>query len=292
MLKGRLGIDAARIPHADRHGLIWLRRGALRVEDGCLTFGRVVLAEPCDDDLEPGDYAIPFQGVSCIILEPGTSVTHDVFRLAARHGCGLMAVGDGGVRVYTAPPTMPDRSDLARMQARAWADPAARMQIAGSMFRMRFGSVPPARNLDELRGLEAARMRAAYKLVGSRFGIAWERRRFDRSNPTGADEPNQAVNHAATSVYACATVAVHSVGAIPQLGFVHEDSGNSFSLDIADLFRLTVTLEVAFSALKEFRQGKSPSLERSVRKTASATFRKRSLVSDMIDRIKELFPCP
>ena len=34
MLKGRLGLETARIPQADRHGLLWLARGNLTVEDG------------------------------------------------------------------------------------------------------------------------------------------------------------------------------------------------------------------------------------------------------------------
>ena len=38
MLLGRLGLEKARIPHADRHGLLWLERGRLEVEDGCLRF--------------------------------------------------------------------------------------------------------------------------------------------------------------------------------------------------------------------------------------------------------------
>ena len=37
MLLGRLGLEKARIPHADRHGLVWLERGRLEVMDGCLT---------------------------------------------------------------------------------------------------------------------------------------------------------------------------------------------------------------------------------------------------------------
>jgi CRISPR-associated protein Cas1 len=40
MLKGRLGLESARIPHADRHGLLWLERGELCVLDDCLHFGR------------------------------------------------------------------------------------------------------------------------------------------------------------------------------------------------------------------------------------------------------------
>lgn len=40
MLKGRLGLETARVPHADRHGLIWLERGELCVVNGCLHFMR------------------------------------------------------------------------------------------------------------------------------------------------------------------------------------------------------------------------------------------------------------
>ncbi|WP_279628651.1 hypothetical protein [Caballeronia pedi] len=38
MLKGRLGLDTSRVPHADRHGLVWRKRGELNVIDGCLHF--------------------------------------------------------------------------------------------------------------------------------------------------------------------------------------------------------------------------------------------------------------
>lgn len=34
MLKGRLGLDGARVPHVDRHGLMWLGRGLLPVAFG------------------------------------------------------------------------------------------------------------------------------------------------------------------------------------------------------------------------------------------------------------------
>ena len=41
-----------------------------------------------------------------------------------------------------------------------------------------------------------------------------------------------------------------SVGAIPQLGFIHEHSGDAFALDIADLFRDTILLPAAFKSAK------------------------------------------
>jgi CRISPR-associated protein Cas1 len=146
--------------------------------------------------------------------------------------------------------------------------------------------------LDELRGMEAARMRAAYGLVAKRFGVEWKKRSFNRQQPLDGDEENQAVNHAATSVYACATVATYAVGAIPQLGFLHEDSGLAFVLDVADMFRTTHTLPIAFGGLADFRAERAVTLERAVRERAAKEFSKASLVTSMITAIKALFPCP
>ena len=58
MLKGRLGLDTARIPYTDRHGLMWLERGKLYVEDGVVTFATAGTAT-----LGKGVYQIPFQKV-------------------------------------------------------------------------------------------------------------------------------------------------------------------------------------------------------------------------------------
>ena len=289
MLSGRLGLEKARIPHADRHGVIMLRFGRVSVEDGCLRF----VQDAGEDQATALDFAIPYQTVSCLVLEPGTSVTHDAVRLLARHGTGLVFCGMGGTRVYSAPPLMPDSSAIARMQARAWSDVEARNAIARAMYKFRFGEMPPPMPVEELRGMEAARMRAAYGVIAKRFGIDWKRRDFDRDRPTDSDEPNQAVNHAASAVYACATVGTYAVAAIPQLGFLHEDSGHAFVLDVADMFRTTHTLAIAFGGLSDYRNGKTQGgIERAVRNRAAKEFSKTSLVTLMIDAIKGLFPCP
>ena len=130
LLPGRLGLETARIPHADRHGLLWLGRGGLTVKDGTLRF-------ICSgtESIAAGDYAIPFQTVSMILLGPGTTVSHDALRLCCRHGTLLAAVGEDGVRLYTSPPLMPDSSALARRQARCWADAeGARLSMARRMY--------------------------------------------------------------------------------------------------------------------------------------------------------------
>lgn len=282
MLTGRLGLERARIPHVDRHGLIWLDRGRLEVEDGCLRF-----VTAGGGELESGDYQIPHQSLSIVLLGPGSSVTHDALRLLARHGCALAAIGEGAVRFYTAPPLMPDTSALAREQVRLWADPKSRMEVARAMYALRFGEIVRTRDIEVLRGQEGARIKRSYQLAAERYAIPWKGRNYDRDNPNAGDLPNQALNHAASAMRAAASVAVASLGAIPQLGFIHEDSGQSFVLDISDLYRHNVTLDIAFGAAKEAMKGDEP-VERLTRQRAAKMLRQKEIIPSMIDRIKSL----
>ncbi len=182
---------------------------------------------------------------------------------------------------------MPDRSPAARSQVALWADPKTRMDVARAMYTMRFGEFVLTRDIEVLRGQEGARIKRSYQLAAQRFGIPWNGRFYDRENPEASDAPNQAMNHAATAVSAAATAAVASVGAIPQLGFIHEDSGQAFVLDIADLYRHDVTLEIAFGAVQESLKDKEP-LERVVRRRAARILRQRAVIPSMIDKIKTL----
>jgi CRISPR-associated protein Cas1 len=282
MLIGRLGLDKARVPHADRHGLIWLDRGRLEVEDGCLRFvtaGGILAA---------GDYQIPHQSVSIVLLGPGSSVTHDALRILAAHGCALAAIGTGGIRFYSAPPLLPDTSALARRQVMLWAETSTRVGVARAMFAIRFGEEVKARTLDMLRGMEGARLKRMYEVTAQRYGVPWHGRRYDRSNPNAADIANQAINHAASAVEAAAAIAVASTATIPQLGFVHEDSGQSFVLDIADLVRHDVMLPIAFGAAKQAMRNPSESIDRLVRTRAAETFNKEQVVAKLIDHVKVL----
>ena len=283
VLLGRLGLETARIPHADRHGLVWLERGRLHAEDGTLRF--VAAGSPT---LSARDYAIPFQTLSLVLLGPGGSVTQDALRLLARHGTGLVAVGEGGVRLYSAPQLGPDDSTLARRQARLWADAGTRTTLARRMYAWRFGEILPDADLTVLRGIEGARMKESYRLLAQKFRVPWHGRRYDRADPAAADLPNQALNHAATAVEGAALIAVAATATIPQLGFVHEDSASAFVLDIADLARTSVTVPVAFAAARACLDDGRLLLEREVRRRAAEAFRKEQVIPALIDRIKQL----
>jgi len=285
MLKGRLGLESVQIQQGDRHGMFWFGRGRLYVEDGTLRF-----ATAGSERMARGDYAIPFQMLNCILLEPGATVSHDALRLLARHGVGMVAIAEGGVRLYASMPAGPAASKLARTQVRAWADATGeRIRIARQMYAWRLGEVLGSTQIEVLRGMEGARARETYRRLADQHGIEWHGRRYDRSDPEGDDVPNQAINHASTAVVAAAEVAVAVAGVVPQLGFIHEDSAIALPLDLADLFRDSVTVSMAFAAVKQFSRGSTEPLERVVRRLVAAEIRRKQVIPAIIDRIKELF---
>jgi len=283
-LRGRLGLESARIPQSDRHGVMWLGRGNLVTEQGTLHF-----LTAGDGDLEAGDYSIPFQTVSCLVMQPGTTVTHDAVRLLAAHGTGLVFVGSGAVRFYASMPFGPDASARARRQAVSWADQDQRLRVARRMYAWRMGEIFPDAEIEVLRGMEGARAKKAYELLAQQYGIRWYGRRYDRKKPEGSDPANQAINHASVAVVSAAQVAVAIAGTIPQLGFIHEESGIAFALDIADLFRDLITVPGAFAAVKESHTRRSDPLERVTRRLVGRAIRKHKVVEKMIGRIKDLF---
>lgn len=86
-----------------------------------------------------------------------------------------------------------------------------------------------------------------------------------------------------------AVIAVTCVGAIPQLGFIHEHSGEAFALDVADLFRDTVLLPAVFQSAKAIMDNPNLGIERHTRRITGEMLRSERVISKMIDRIKALF---
>jgi len=279
VLKGRLGIDEARIPQKSRNGVFYVQRARVAIDNGSLIL--------CYDD-KGETVEIPYQSLNAILLGPGTSVTHDAVRHLSKHGTALIFVGTGGTRIYSAPPIFDRDSTLARQQARYWGTEAGRMTVALRMYAKRFGEQPRVKTVEELRGMEAARIRASYELTASRMGVEWNGRKFDRKRPGDGDIPNQAINHVVTCVEALATVAVQATGTIPQLGFIHEDSAKSWLLDVCDLYRTIVTVPLAFKVAREFPKQHALTIDRVVRRECVAHFKAAGLIDQMIDDIKEM----
>lgn len=272
------------IPMKDRAGIVFLQYGQVDVLDGAF-----VLVDQNGTRVQ-----IPVGGLACLMLEPGTRITHAAVTLAARVGCLLVWVGEGGVRLYAAGQPGGARADRLLYQAQAALDETARLAVVRAMYRMRFGEEPPARrSVDQLRGIEGVRVRTLYRQLARMHGVPWENRRYDPDAWDAADVPNRCLSAGTACLYGLSEAAILAAGYAPAIGFLHRGKPLSFVYDIADIFKFETVVPAAFSvAARVIRQQErgeqGPPVEREVRIACREIFRRTNLLERIIPTIGEL----
>jgi CRISPR-associated protein Cas1 len=217
--------------------MVWLQYGNLDVQDGAF----VLL------DKKGTRTHIPIGGIACVFLEPGTRITHSAVALAAEVGCLLVWVGEGGVRLYSAGQPGGARADRLLYQAQLALNEGLRLKVVRAMYRHRFQEEPPAkRSVEQLRGIEGARVRAMYKLLAQQFKVPWSGREYDPKSFDKSDVINQCLSVANHCLYGICEAGVLAAGYAPAIGFIHTGKPLSFVYDIADLFKFETVVPIAF----------------------------------------------
>lgn len=260
--------------------MVFIERAQLDVKDGAF----VAI------DAEGTRTHIPVGGVTCLMLEPGARISHAAVALAARAGTLVTWVGEAGVRLYAAGQPGGARSDKLLWQASLALDPAARLRVVREMYRVRFGeAAPQKRSIEQLRGIEGARVRASYDLLARTHGVKWKRRRYDPKDWVGTDTPNRCLSAATACIHGLAEAAVLAAGYAPAIGFLHTGKPHSFVYDIADLWKTQTVVPEAFRIAAKAQKGelKMP-LERAVRLACRDSFRESGLLSKIVPGIEEV----
>jgi CRISPR-associated protein Cas1 len=263
------------IPIKDRLSILFLEKGNLDVLDGAF----VVV------DKNGVRTHIPVGGVACLMLEPGTRVSHAAAVLASRVGCLLIWVGEAGVRLYSAGQPGGARADRLLYQAKLALDDAARLKVVRKMYAMRFKEEAPARrSVQQLRGIEGARVRKMYELLARQYKVLWKNRNYDHTEWGSGDVPNRCLSSATACLYGICEAAILAAGYAPAIGFIHTGKPQSFVYDIADIFKFETVVPVAFRIAS-----KNPSQpERDVRLACRDAFRQTRLLNRIIPTIEEV----
>ncbi len=228
---------------------------------------------------------IPIGSVACLMLEPGTRVSHRAVELAARVGCLLIWVGEAGVRVYASGQPGGARSDRLLYQAKLALDDQARLKVVRKMYEMRFGEAPPQRrSVEQLRGIEGARVKRLYKTIAQRYGVKWAGRKYNPKAWGSGDTPNRCISAATACLYGISEAAILAAGYAPAVGFIHTGKPLSFVYDIADVYKFDTVVPVAFQVAK--RNPEYP--EREVRHACRDVFRSSKVLSKLIPMIEEV----
>ncbi|WP_353326622.1 type I-E CRISPR-associated endonuclease Cas1e [Chitiniphilus shinanonensis] len=259
----------------DRVSMVFIQYGQIDVLDGAF----VVI------DQSGVRTHIPVGSVACIMLEPGTRVSHAAVHLASTVGTLLVWVGEAGVRLYASGQPGGARADRLLYQAQLALDDALRLKVVRRMYALRFQEPPPERrSVEQLRGIEGARVRETYKLLAQQYGVSWRARNYDRQQWDAADIPNRCLSAATACLYGITEAAVLAAGYAPAVGFIHTGKPLSFVYDIADLFKFETVVPLAFRIA-----ARSPAQpEREVRLGCRDLFRTSKLLGRIIPAIEDV----
>lgn len=263
------------IPIKERLSVLYIEKGHLDVLDGAF----VVV------DKTGVRTHVPVGGVACLMLEPGTRVSHAACALAGRVGTLLVWIGEAGVRLYSAGQPGGARADRLLYQAKLALDPGLRLMVVRKMYALRFGEEPPERrSVEQLRGIEGARVREMYKRMAGKYGVEWRSRDYDPEKWDASDLPNRCLSAATACLYGVAEAAVLAAGYAPAVGFIHTGKPLSFVYDVADVYKFETVVPIAFKIAS--RNPGNP--EQQVRVGCRDIFRETRLLDRIVPGIEEM----
>lgn len=237
-----------------------------------------------DDDLTITQ--APVCDIALLMLGPGTKLTHGAVDILARNNVLVAWTGEEGVRLYAFGTGGTHSSTRLLKQAELVSNPASRLAIVRKLYGMRFPeATDPDVTIEQLRGKEGIRVRRAYEQASQTHGIEWIGRNYDRNKWQGSDPVNRALSSANACLYGVCHAAILSMGFSPALGFIHTGKQLSFVYDLADLYKLDLSVPIAFAAAKEG----ADDIDRRVRLQLRDRFRETKFLSRVADDLMAIF---
>jgi CRISP-associated protein Cas1 len=226
---------------------------------------------------------LPTAALSCVLLGPGTSITQPALATFARHGTTVVCTGSGGVRAYAGIQPSSLTTEWLERQVRVWADDDQRLAVATRMYERRFDTeIPPGTSLAQMRGLEGQRVKALYRMLAQKYRVTRFRRNYDPDAWGIQDPVNLALSAANTCLYGVVHSAVLALGCSPALGFIHSGTQHAFVYDVADLYKIKMTIPLAFA------QHAATKPEQAVRRHLREQFRLFRLLPRIVTDIQYL----
>lgn len=245
MEKGRrifLKVSRDTIPRViDKYPFIYLERGRLEVDDSSIKWiDATGIVTP-----------IPVATINCVLLGPGSTVTHEAIKSASSANCSIAWVGEDSLLFYAAGYTPTSDSRNMMRQFSLHADKAKALVVAKRMFLKRFPETDVKdKTLKELMGMEGYRVRALYEERANHYGLIWKGRNYKPGNFSMSDVTNQVLTACNAALYGITCSAIHSMGYSPHAGFIHTGSPLPFVYDVADLYKEDLCIDLAFSINK------------------------------------------
>lgn len=255
----------------DKYPFIYLERGRLEIDDSSVKW------IDCDANV----VRLPIAILNCLLLGPGTTITHEAVKVIAQSNCSICWVGEDSLLFYASgqSPTADTRN--MREQLKISADPKKSVEVARRMFAMRFPEADLAgKSLKEMMGMEGYRVRALYEKKGQEYGVGWKGRSFTPGKFELGDITNQVLTVCNAALYGILSSALHSMGYSPHIGFIHSGSPLPFVYDLADLYKENLCIDLAFALTLDMAGHYD-------KHKVSTAFRQRVISADLLGKVSQ-----
>jgi len=269
---GRLLIKVTRdsLPQVkDKYPFIYLEKGRMEIDDSSIKW------IDCDGNI----VRLPVAMLNCVLLGPGTTLTHEAVKVMASANCGICWVGTDSMLFFASGQTPTSNTRNMQHQMKLAADPEKSLAVARRMFAYRFPDADlQKKSLQQMMGMEGLRVRKQYEEFAIHYKVGWKGRRFTPGKFEMSDITNRTLTAANAALYSIISSAVHSMGYSPHIGFIHSGSPLPFIYDLADLYKHNLCIDLAF-ALTEAMAGEYN------RHKVATEFRKRVIAADLLGKI-------
>ena len=255
----------------DKYPFLYLEHGRLEIDDSSIKW------IDADNNVVP----LPVATLNALLLGPGTTVTHDAVKTAVSANCSICWVGEDSLLFYAAGflPTADTRN--LKQQIELASDAQRSIEVARRMFGRRFPDAElQGKGLQEMMGMEGYRVRALYQQKADEYQVGWKGRQFTPGKFELGDVTNQVLTSTNAALYGILCSAVHSMGYSPHIGFIHSGSPLPFIYDLADLYKESLCIDLAFAQTRD-------EAGRYDKHKVSAAFRQRVIDMELLTRVGE-----
>ncbi|MDD3694474.1 MAG: type I-E CRISPR-associated endonuclease Cas1e [Lentisphaeria bacterium] len=221
----------------DRYPFVYLEHGRLEIDDSSVKW----------ISAEREYFRLPAALFGCILLGPGTTVTHEAVKVLATLNTSICWVGEDSLNFYAVGQTPTASSYNLKKQVALAADQEKALAVARNMFSMRFGNVDVSqKSLTELMSMEGRRVQKTYSDLANKYFVQWGGRAYTPGKFNLSDLTNKLITAGNAALYALVSAVIHALGLSPRIGFVHSGSPLPFVYDIADLYKEELVFDMAF----------------------------------------------
>ena len=252
----------------DKYPFVYLERGRLEIDDSSVKW----------IDCEANVVRLPIATINCLLLGPGTTVTHEAVKVMSQSNCGLCWVGEDSLLFFAGGLSPTSDSRNMREQVKLASDPKKSLEVARRMFSRRFPGVDlSGKSLKEMMGMEGSRVRALYESKAQQYCVGWKGRSYTPGKFELSDGTNKILTACNAALYGILSSVVHSLGYTPHVGFIHSGSPLPFIYDLSDLYKEDLCIDLAFSLTLDMSGDYN-------RQRVSSAFRQRVIATDLLGK--------